>query len=708
MVASLIASSRMPLGVAACGLTLWLTYATAKRLAPRVFAAPSSTAEGWLDSLLHTLLLCALLIVWPVAGLGFAGWLSGTALAAVAVCLFVGSRFVQDLEHGLSQFSGTRWSTIARWPVILTGLLVASDLLAHLPAPPIDWDAATYHLYLPARWLQEGQIFHIPTVFSDNAAAFAPQNGTLFFAWQMGLLGYDTLTNVSQLFCLVILGLALYRICRLLSIDQRSATLAAMTLPWLAPIRRWTYSANVDIFMISFALAALYWVLLYLDRPSRSSALACGLATGLAAGTKTVGLPLGLWQAIPLVIVALRRRRLADLGGFAVSVVGGGGWWYLLNTWRYGNPVFPVQLSLPGGGVLRGAYDAAAVRAGEFHLDGLRAVGASVRDQWGLTTCLLMILGLVTLMRRARRDIVRRHSQPHAWVLLALAVGWWIFFVTTVPHNNQARFALPVLAISLVGWGLVLQQARRSGPRVALGVWSAGVAAAALAAQPWRDWLGSLATLARAEVDVIPWGEGGGVLIGSLALAVMIALASFRRWRPTRLTAWVAGSIITLFAVNLAEASRPAFFALADYRGWAEGYLPFNHPQSEPARIAYTGANVPYALIGGDRRHRVVYLNTQGHADDGFYDFWLREQRTYPYHKPGIYRGHDDVDLWLERLAEQNIDTVVIFALHPVEQRYIHSTPDGFPIERDWVKSRADRFQPIFASRAAEIYRVAP
>ena len=688
----------IPVGAALFAVAAWFTFEGARLLASRLFASTSRP-----EHLLRVLLVACLLTVWSVAGLGSAGWLGASALASVAAVVFFAALQLRAAERTGAR-SRSAMPGLPRWPVIATALVVGLDLCAFLPAPPVDWDAMTYHLYLPARWLQEGEVFHVPTVFSDNAAAFAPQNGALFFAWQMAVSGRDTLINVSQLLCLAFLGLALYRCYRLLAVDRQAAALAALTLPWLAPLRRWTYSANVDVFMLAFAFGSLYWQLLYLERRQRSTIALAGLAGGLAMGTKALGLPLVALQTLPMLLFALWRRRFADLALFVACAVAGGGGWYLANAWRYGNPLFPVQLSL-GPLTLPGAYGAEALRAGEFHLQGLGAVAASLGAQWGLTTCLLTVLGLVALGLRARRDLSRRRSRRRyaAALLLLLAIAWAAFFALAVPHNNQARFALPTLLASLVGWGLVLQQARRRSPATASAVWFAGIAAAALAAAPWADWLGSLATLERAGIAASRWLLvalvcGGGVL-GARTLYPRLGrrLPTLGAW----LLVWAALTVATFHS----DASRAAYFAQADYRGWSEGYLAFNDPAAAPARIAYTGANVPYALAGAGWRHRVVYVNTQGAAEDGFYDFWNRERRVYPYHKPGIYRGEDDVDLWLERLESEAIDTVVIFRLHRAEHRYIRSTPAGFPLEQAWVRQHPERFEPVFIGPAAEIWR---
>lgn len=685
----------MPAGVALCLAAVGLTLAAAGRGAARLVAARGPERWMW------TILLATLATVWPVAVLGLAGWLSAGVLFGVAVGLFVLSRGVARPEPGPARRLGLAGPV--GWAVGVTALVVACDLAAFLPMPPIDWDAVTYHLYLPVRWLQEGRIVHVPTVFSDNAAAFAPQNGALVFTWLLALSGRDALVNVAQLACLAFLGLAICRTGGLLAIPRSSAALAALTLVWLAPVRRWTYSGNVDVFMVAFAFGALYWQLAYLRRGDRRALVASGLAGGLALGTKALGLALVALLAAPLGVVLLWRRRLAELGIFLAGLVAGGGWWLLRNTWLYGNPLFPVHVELPFF-ELPGAYGTDALRAGEFHLASWREVALAVRDQFGATTCVLMALGLVVLGRRALSDLARRRRRFEAPLLLALALAWAAFFAGVVPHNDQARFALPVLVISLLGWGFLLARAGRAGQGAAFGLWLAGVAAAGWASRPWMSWSASFETLARSGVAAAGWWLTFAVCTALLAV-LWLTRRSFPKpaaWTAAALTVWAAVTLATLHG----DAARVGFFAGADYRAWGEGFLPFNEPAAPPARIAYSGANIPYALAGIGWRHRVVYVNTQGEADDGFYEFWSRDRRLHPYHKPGLYRGAGAPDRWLARLAEAKIDTVVLFRLHRTESRYIPSTPQGFPVEHRWVRAHPELFEPIHRGSAAEIYRV--
>lgn len=676
------------LGGAATALTLTAAGRWASRLLP---AADAGGGEAWLRGAL----VAVLFMVWPVAVLGSVGLLTAGALVLVAALLWLASLPLAAAAGGGIPLP--RWC----WPATLSAAVIGLDLLAFLPAAPNDWDAATYHLYFPARWLQEERLFHVPTVFGDNAAAFAPQNGALFFAWEMALLGSDTLANVSQLLCLGFLMGVLYRTCRLLSIAREPSALAALTLLWMAPVRTWTYSANVDVLLVAAWFGALYWLLLYTRRPQTGTLAACALASGLTAGTKTVGLPLAGLVALFLLPGLLRRRRFLQLGLYTAGVVAGGGWWYLWNLWRYGNPLFPVELSWGALG-FPGAYDTGALRSGEFHLDSLPVLAEYTLRRFGVTTWLVIAAGLVALGARAVRDLRRRREGlSPAVVLVSVAILWTGFFAAFVPHNNQTRFLMPVLAVSLVGWALTLRSALWVGPGSGRGLWLLGIAAAAVASRPWTAWKASFETLAEAGVDPLGWILTAAALSG--AAAAVLRCRKGRRIR--RAVTWGLVALVVLVATHHADRSRAAFFDRADFKRWAEGYRSFNLPSARPLRIAYTGANVPYALVGSGWRHRVVYVNTQGRVGDGFYDFWIRDRRRYPYHKPGIYRG-SDLAAWLRHLEQERIDVLVIFALHRSERRTIRSTPDGFPIEQTWARQHPERFEPVFAGREAEIYRV--
>lgn len=675
-----------------------LLAAAARRWAPRLLGGGPRAAS---EVFLRLGLVAAVSMVGSVALLGGLELLGAWQLLAFALALYGAARLAKALPAAWPGAVSRRRAALF-WPAALAGAFAAAGVAVYLPASPVNWDAMTYHLYFPARWIQEGRLFHVPTVFSDSSSAFAPQNGALFFAWQMALLGSDATTNVSQVACLAFLAAAVYRLALLSGIRRQAAMLAAASLFWLAPLADWAFTANVDVFMIAFWAGAVYWLRLYLARREWGSLLACGLASGLAAGTKTVGLPLAAVPAGILAVRLLGERRWKELAAAAAAAVGGGGWWYLRNLWLYANPLFPLDF---GVGRLRfaGVYTVATLRRGSpFHIEEAERWFRSVGLQLGFAAVVFFAAGLAGLVFLASG--VRRH-RPRAWVALAaigFAVAWAWYVFAVVPHNNQARFLLPSLLAASLGWAGWLDAVPSRRARSA--VFLLGIGALAWQARP--DWAWSY-VLDRLEASGV--GVGSWMLLAAAVAALGTwALPGGRRGggRPIRLAAAAVLALTVGLAAHHAARSRIAFLADGDFRAWAGGYLLLDDPSLAPRRIAYSGLNIPYALAGARGQHEVVYCNTQGGSGDGLYEHWARDRRLYTTPGPGIYRGDDDFDVWSSCLEERRIDTVVVFALIPLGRPSHWRLSGEFPIEREWMRRRPGSFRPILSGDRAEIYEV--
>ena len=706
----LAGSLRFVVGLAAVG---WASHRWSSHLARRFgWRQPHDQA----DQLTLTLILGLAFLAISSGGLALSGLLNPTAILLTTL--------LYGLSGGRAR-PGPRprpiWGSAGPPPAValsfaVVAVVVTLDLAAHLPQVPSNWDAMGYHLYYPARWLQAGGFEAVPTVFGDAAAEFSPHNGALIFAWQMALLGFDATTNVCQLVAVALLALGLFRLGRVLGASPTSSALVACW-PWLlAPVRRWTLSANVDVFMLGFALVALPYLLRHRRTGSRLDLAVGALGGGLAAGTKMLGLPLagslGLVVALSLVL----RRRLADLGAYLAITFLGGGWWFLHTAWRTGNPVFPLQVEV-GPWALAGVYDRRGLMGSEFHIAAFSDLVDWTLGRLGLPALLLCLAGLVAMLV-ARRPI----NEPEAlsarrWTSI-YALGWAIYFLTSIPHNNQSRFLLPTLLLGVAGWPLLLDALDRTlastGARRSLGsvfglLVSLGLL---LEAAPWASWLQSFEVLETGTATGTSWWLLAALFVVWLGRRAWRGLrgqqeqipAASHRWSRRTLTLGIAALGVAT-AVVLAEQSRSEVLAEADFRRWADGYTPFLDPALPPLQVAYTGATVPYVLSGPGWRHRVRYVNTQGALDDGFLDFWRRDPKLHPHHKPPLYRGADDPERWLAHLDQAEIDVVAIFTLHPVERKLIPTTAQGFPIEQVWARQRPDRFLPLNLSPQAEIYR---
>jgi hypothetical protein len=247
-------------------------------------------------------IVAAWLVTLCVGLLGAAGSLDAESLIAFALMLFLVTRALPAPQRiGADQRLRMRRHTAPT--LAFAAPVVIWDLGWRLPAPPTSWDALTYHLYLPARWLLEGRIAHIPTVFGDPVAAFAPQNGALVFSWWLGLQGGDAIANVVNALPAVIFAVALARLARQCGAPREAAGLASIGIFWIAPMRNVIYESNVDMMMLAFWAASLSYTAQALDRSRAVPWLAGGLSVGLAIGTKVIGIVLLAPQALIFLIV---------------------------------------------------------------------------------------------------------------------------------------------------------------------------------------------------------------------------------------------------------------------------------------------------------------------------------------------------------------------------------------------------------------------
>jgi hypothetical protein len=271
------------------------------------------------------------------------------------------------------------------------------------------------------------------------------------------------------------------------------------------------------------------------------------------------------------------------------------------------------------------------------------------------------------------------------------------YYAHFVPHNAEARFAVPTLLLGICGWAVVLSILRRSFPRIAVAVW--GAMTLALIPEYVRTLEGTYralddrSILLAAIVSVVAWG----------VLSAGSRLTPWRHRHPI-LTA-LPLVVLIIASVRLSEASRHR-----EYQGeasWGPASLHFVDADIEPATIAYSGLNIPYILTGPRLRHRVVYCNVQGDVDDGLYEFWRRDPRLYPYHKPAIYRDDGaSFEIWMSCIRRLPGDFVAVFAMHPAERAYLKGDADGFPIERQWVREHPELFAPVRLDPQTEIFRV--
>ena len=625
------------------------------------------------------------------------------------------------------------WTPPSR--VSLIGLAAASALVAFAigfaatHAPRTLYDALSYHLYFPARWLQDQAISIVATPFSDEAQAYAPANGELFFLWLMAPWHGDFLARAGQLPFWLLGAVALYAIARRLGASRVYAVYPALFFLFARPVLEQAVGADVDLIAAAGFSASIYLGFVAVDRDTRADWLVWGVAVGLTLGTKyvcLVYLPILLSMAVAN---GVRRRALWAIPGLAVF----GASWYVRNWIVAGSPIYPASVIVGGLTVARGAFTREAMLNTVFHTRDLSLAPVILGHSFGVTLAFvawpLACLGLLAM--------VRRGWWPYGWLAAApfvMAVLCWV----AVPVNIDSRFFLPAVGPALVPVALAFGRGRaRNAVLHTVGlaglVWVVvGTPHAITLTVPWymSDWFQLNGLVSPASIAAF-------ALVGGL-LAVGWLAAARSRWVVPTITLLVA-STGTVLAVGEDTRCAPApcdrlqvtnpFIrpGLVSAWDWMDDHV-------HDVTVAYTGINLPYPLAGPHLTNRVVYANIDGHPGWRFHDYdrAYRAGRFAPVPPalatssgelepvpPGTGPRNDALrpryerlegvpELWMRNLDLLGVRDVFIARLSAYEIDYQVHGSDGFPVEDGWAQAAPSRFTLVFGNDDARLYAVGP
>jgi len=258
--------------------------------------------------------------------------------------------------------------------------------------------------------------------------------------------------------------------------------------------------------------------------------------------------------------------------------------------------------------------------------------------------------------------------------------------------------------------------------------WLAPAAFIAVLFQPGSDHLAKMIT------DIASVIAGGGGLLSMSAWALRIFAAAL-----------VAGAVCAWFVSKNPKGKRPAvvyasgalavlLFAGGMYAVW-NGYGAFKYKWIGNAGVAGAGwrmldervrggavvANVgnerAYPLFGSGLRSRVVMVNVDGHRGWQFHDYERAARRAgiewdMDSERPQLHRDGADPDAWISNLRAEGVQLLFCTNLEPIAMRFMQHTPDGFPLEVQWMRERPALFRRVFSLRgggpgdttAVEIY----
>jgi hypothetical protein len=686
-------------------------------------------------------ILAAATLAWAWISLGLEltgsfGWLWLGPLAIwtslgllIGLCLrWRASR--SSTQPPLRDPAGPSWdlsATVALGLVIWGALVMGSQSLL-LPVKVVS-DGPIYHLYFAARWWKDGRLFLIAAPFGESAAPYFPANGDLWFTWLMLGWGGDRLARIGQVPFLALAGLAAFGLARRLGVGLSAAVVTTCWFLTCPPLFLFSFEPNVDtIFVAGYLIAAYFFLRYALDQPDGFTLALGGLAAGGALGTKATGVlfmpPLVLlaFAAIATRRFSIRRKLehgLVLLGSTAVMSA----FWYGRNAWLTGNPLYPLHVEAFGRVWLAGWYGTNVMRLSPYFIP-----RSEVRAGGDILLAVLdPRLAPVWLLALAGAWAIERRPGPWdrwVWGCSALALFNIALYWLLLPYRTQQRFMLQALGLAVVPLGRLLDRGRwlrlLGAVLLALHILTPQTwPFAAVESQiPW-DLSPHIRNANPAMLPIPANAEQWNRLAGDpnallsfgatllLGLGSMLAAWAWGRWvcKSSLRRIVVAISLTVPLALGAGALaypwsySRPPFYPFFPeyFAGWQE-FERLSAPTG--SRVAYSGTDLPYYLLGSDLRNEVRYVNIDAHRDwllhDYHRDAQLHGQGTWNYPRPGWDRIHPDYNAWLANLRAEGIDRLVVTRANPQEGPHNVADAQGFPIERQWAEAHPETFTPLY------------
>ncbi len=312
-----------------------------------------------------------------------------------------------------------------RFLAMLTLGLLASALLRAL-APPYAWDAYTYHLVAPSRYLAAGRIVAAP----DNFFLGFPELAELLYGVGMSLAGRDCVPALIH-FGFGLLGLLSVAGLARRHADRAAGWLAALLLLSSTSIWLLLGYPYVDLAALACGAVTLVVVTLWRSTGRDGALLLMGVIVGLALGVKYTSLGLGI--ALAVVIVGRDPRRTLRSGLiFGLAAFAAFAPWLLKGALLYGNPLYPF---------LFGGLNWDAQRAATFSASIPGLIGSGAAWQLPLLPFAATVLGVENGAGYA--------FTTGPWLLTApllLLIGWrWLPEKPRLLARDCALVGLPLL-----------------------------------------------------------------------------------------------------------------------------------------------------------------------------------------------------------------------------------------------------------------------
>lgn len=681
------------------GSSFWAAFQIAVRVLPfgslSIRWVAAVIVQCWLFVTLFHLLASLSLFYLPVA-LGILIILSLAVSRLLPSHLNVGHMLRDDLKR-----VGAELRVLKRNPFLwifgAAVLLVGARFLRSLLAPPLGWDALTYHLPKATFWIQNGGYVPLPGPGANSYYQYYQTGGDLMWAWTMLPGPSDTLLGFTGLFIWIALVLALLTAIKMFQSDTPRAALLAVTIAVTPVILQYFAVSYVDILLLVYLVSATIFLTQWLKTSSSPYALLAAASLGLAAATKFTAVPLAFvgMGAIAFSVSSIsgwKRRVALILGCCFLAAVGTPDY---IKAWvETGSPSYPFEVKIGSQVLFDGNAHLARLQSGLLHQHELMLGGfeyfsflffESVSPwghlNFGIGGLLLIILAFRGIIPGLRHQATR----PMTMLVVVFSLLGIVPMLLDSAAIYHTKLWAPVVGrLFLSSFGLLAILVGRPEGKWFFPLWTAIAIINMYLSLP--SGLGRIDLLALAAT--FPWIVGG-------MTGIVVALVLRRRLQRPWLTAALAILSILIPLSQFGEIRSE--YRYRYYQAAADHQEPvFDAHQLNPY---YASAWPLWEYFDGDRSARLAV--TAGWDGIGHNWYWqpifgrtLQNRLQYvpvtadgtlinPNERLEILRKAD-FPSWLRRVVQADLNAVIL--LGPAS------------IERDWTFQHPFLFSPLIIS----------
>jgi hypothetical protein len=427
-------------------------------------AAARSLASRMLPHAPSSLRLTGAAVIW--AGMLYVAFRVLTAIsvfgALPALALFAAIAWGAGAPRGepLGAPPRSPWG----WAIVPGVLVLLAGALRGAAAPPLGWDALTYHLARAGRWVHDGHAAILAAPDAWGYYEWFPRTGDSYWSW--ALLGMRDGGLLAAAGVAIVAGgaLAAYAIARTMGARREGALLAAAAVVMTPAVANALTVAYVDNLVLALTLAGAALGIDALTRREGWGFALSGLALGLACATKYSMLQPLAGAALVVAFAAGLRRAALFAGAAAVPLV-----LECADRWILaGSPVWPFRLALAGREIFPGNEELVALLQGKLALPGQAVFDPAGFLGWLLSPGrhefaqslgvgpVMPVLAAIALIAfaRAAHDRARRAPALFALAVAVLTVtatlGEDNLALRTLWAQTYARFTMPAFAIAIV------------------------------------------------------------------------------------------------------------------------------------------------------------------------------------------------------------------------------------------------------------------